>query len=153
MLGRDTNASIGHFVELPESGNMTDYSLSAGEYESYVDDKGRLLLPLLLKIFLGPRGRCFVTTFDKTVGRIYPEEDWKTVLKELTKRESANPDKESLMALALRYGVDSQVDDNNRLLIPEALTNALQIEKGFVHLRWHNDHIEIRRSAKPLEKC
>lgn len=116
-----------------------------GYHPAKVDDKGRLKLPVKFSEYLKREGStAFITTFDEAAARIYAMPVWLT---EVAKFESAQGDEydafEGVNTLAQYYGDTSDVDNQDRVLMPTNLRRSLKLEGTTVQVRWVRGHIEV----------
>ena len=97
-----------------------------GIYPARVDDKGRLKLPVNFERFLSGEP-LFVTSWDGRMARIYKLPVWQEN-ELLLFAETDDPEAaEDLSFLAYKYGADSDVDGQGRLLMPTDLRRALTV--------------------------
>lgn len=116
-----------------------------GYHPARVDEKGRLKLPVKFSEYLKREGStAFITTFDEAAARIYAMPIW---LAELAKFENLQGDEyeafEGVNTLAQFYGDTSDVDHQDRVLMPTNLRRGLKLEGTTVQVRWMRGHIEV----------
>jgi MraZ protein len=121
------------------------YDAPRGFHQARCDEKGRVKLPAALHQYLRALGekKLFVTTLDERTARLYPISSWKETEKIL---ENAGDDAEAaehVTFLANHYGVDSDMDDQGRLLLPKELRQELGLENQPVWLLWSKGKIEM----------
>jgi len=120
-----------------------------GYHPAKVDDKGRLKLPVKFSEYLKREGStAFITTFDEAAARIYAMPVW---MSEVAKFENAQGDEydafEGVNTLAQYYGDTSDVDNQDRVLMPTNLRRGLKLEGTTVQVRWVRGHIEVLSEA------
>lgn len=116
-----------------------------GFYPARVDEKGRLKLPAVMQQFLSDLGesKVFITTLDERIARIYPTSVWAANESLLA---TAGEDAEYAAAvsfLADHFGADSDVDSQGRVLMPQELRKALELENQPVWLKVFNGRISV----------
>ena len=116
-----------------------------GYHPAKVDDKGRLKLPVKFSEYLKREGStAFITTFDESAARIYAMPVW---LAEVARFENAQGDEydalDGVNTLAQYYGDTSDVDNQDRVLVPTHLRRGLKLEGTTVQVRWIRGHIEV----------
>jgi MraZ protein len=118
-------------------------------YPGRVDEKGRLKLPVDFQQFLSALGetKVFITTFDGSIGRIYPISEWKEIERMLREGGEDAEAAEDLWFLANAFGGDAEVDSQGRLLLPSELRKRLEVENQPVHLHHYRGHIRIYTQA------
>lgn len=118
-------------------------------YETRVDDKGRLKFPEELKRYLEtlPDKEFFVTTLDLKIAQIYPMQAWRAN-KKLLADEKANPEAAKRLSwVAARFGGESKMDAQGRVLVPQQLRKKLQIENAQVSVMWAGTCVEVYSAA------
>jgi len=110
-----------------------------------LDERGRMKLPVPLKEYLEkfPDKRLWVTSLDRTIGRIYPLFVWRQTEKFLDGFTEDPELAERLAFNAADLGEEVELDSQGRLVIPAALRKALGIEDQTVRLRVFRGYIEI----------
>lgn len=100
------------------------------------DDKGRLKLPPPFLKFVEALGdeRVFITTVDRKSVRVYPMTKWREAEEWLQSPERDADSAERIWRLANHYGAESEIDDQNRVLIPSLLRQELGLVKADVYL-------------------
>jgi DNA-binding transcriptional regulator/RsmH inhibitor MraZ len=110
-----------------------------------VDDKGRLDVPKELVAYLESAGitKLFITTTDKRMGRIYPDEVWKHNEKVFLEARN-KPGIKRLAFLSRVHGDSGAVDKAGRLLLPAKMREALNLTtRQTVWLELHNGVVNI----------
>ena len=110
-----------------------------------LDDRGRLTLPGGFKEYLDkfPDKKLWVTSLDRTIGRIYPLLIWRETEKFLDRLTEDPELAERLAFNAADLGEEVDLDSQGRLVIPAVLRKALRIEDQTVRLRVFRGYIEI----------
>lgn len=100
------------------------------------DDKGRLKLPPPFLRYVKALGdeAVFITTVDKKTVRVYPMTKWREAEEWLQSPERDSNHAERLWRLANHFGAESEIDDQNRVLIPSPLRQTLGLTKADVYL-------------------
>lgn len=114
-------------------------------FTSRVDEKGRLKLPEEIKRHLTEIGwsDLFVTSFDGRIARIYSVEGWQRA-EEMLERPGEHATRgQQLLFQAQRYGTDSAVDGQGRVLMSPVLRRKMNVENQPVYLAFFRDHIEV----------
>jgi MraZ protein len=113
-----------------------------GIYPARVDEKGRLKLPVNFERFLSGEP-LFVTTWDGRIARIYKLPVWQENEK-LLARDMEDPEAaEDLGFLAYKYGADSDVVGQGRLLLPTDLRRELGLESQPVFMEFANGAVNV----------
>jgi len=125
--------------------NLVEIEPPRGMSPARLDERGRMKLPVPLKEYLDKfrEKRLFVTSFDRTTGRIYPLSVWRQTEKFLDGL-TEDPDlAERLAFIAADMGEELELDAQGRIVIPQGLRKALGIEDQTVRLRVFRGYIEI----------
>ena len=125
-----------------------------GLYPARVDDKGRLKLPAVFKAFLEQRGEkeVFVTSFDGRIARIYTPSVWQETEEFLIRDGEDFEVREQMYYDAMRYGADSRLDEQGRILINTDLRREMGIENQPVRLMFYRGVIQFWSEAVDAEK-
>jgi DNA-binding transcriptional regulator/RsmH inhibitor MraZ len=111
-----------------------------------VDEKGRMKLPAAIhKYFVEDlkETRIFCTTLDGRIARLYPLSVWK-VNEELFLREQQDvDDAEDVWFLSQELGDHTEVDSQQRVLIPAELRRETKIEGQNVYLEHYKGRINV----------
>jgi len=110
-----------------------------------LDERGRMKLPVPLKEYLDKfrEKRLYVTSLDRTTGRLYPLLIWRETEKFLDGL-TEDPDlAERLTFNASDLGEEVELDSQGRIVIPAGLRKTLGIEDQTVRLRVFRGYIEI----------
>jgi MraZ protein len=110
-----------------------------------LDERGRMKLPVPFKAYLDqfPEKKLWVTSLDRTIGRIYPLLIWRETEKFLDAMTEDPELAERLAFNAADLGEELELDGQGRLIIPVALRKQLGIEDQTVRLRVFRGYIEI----------
>jgi MraZ protein len=116
-----------------------------GMYPARVDDKGRLKLPVVFQEFLGglPEKKLFVTSLDRRIGQIYPIANWRETKQFLYDQREHSKAAGRIAFNAQDLGVDSEMDNQGRVLLPPEMRRELGIENQSVRLFHYKGRIEI----------
>jgi MraZ protein len=125
-----------------------------GLYPARVDDKGRLKLPAAFKTFLDERGEkdVFVTSFDGRIARIYTPAVWAETEAFLTRDGDDFEVREQMYYDAMRFGADSRLDDQGRILINTELRREMGVENQPIKLMFYRGVIQFWSEATDAEK-
>ena len=116
-----------------------------GMYPVRLDERGRMKLPPALKGFLDkfPDEQLWITSLDRSIGRIYPLLIWRETEKFLDSLTD-DPDLAERIAFnAADLGEEVGIDSQGRIVVPAALRKALGIEDQTVRLRVFRGYIEV----------
>lgn len=110
-----------------------------------LDERGRMKLPVHFKAYLDqfPDKKLWVTSLDRTIGRIYPLLIWRETEKFLDAMTDDPELAERLAFNAADLGEEVELDGQGRLIVPVALRKQLGIEDQTVRLRVFRGYIEI----------
>jgi MraZ protein len=124
-------------------------------FTSRVDDKGRLKLPEEIKRHLAEVEwtELFITSFEGRVARIYSVQSWQRAEALLEQSGEHALRGQQLLFQAQRYGTDSAVDGQGRVLISPVLRRKMQVENQPVYLAFFRDHLEVYSEAVFEEKA
>ncbi|NGP89413.1 division/cell wall cluster transcriptional repressor MraZ [Fodinibius halophilus] len=101
-----------------------------GEYEHSVDNKGRVSFPAKLRKALNPQAKehfTIVRGLDKCL-YLYPEDEWQQVEDQLSQINSFTKKGRTLKRNFLRFAVDVNLDNQNRIPLPSQLTEWAGID-------------------------
>jgi MraZ protein len=115
-----------------------------GEYECRIDDKGRIILPALLKKqvpkealdrFVLNRGfeNCLV---------LYPMNEWKVISEEINRLNLYNRKNRNFVRYFYRGATELALDGSNRLLLPKTLMTYAGIDREVILFAFSN-RVEI----------
>jgi MraZ protein len=110
-----------------------------------VDEKGRLKLPVDLRVYLASFGskRVFVTSLDNRTVRIYPVPVWLDNLKSLKEFKKDPKAAADVVFVANANGATSDMDDQGRVLVPQDLRRKLGIENATVWLDCFKNRVNV----------
>ena len=132
---------------------MAEVDAKAGTYDgppqgyhpAKVDEKGRLKLPVKFSEYLKREGStAFITTLDEAEARIYAMPLWLSEMARFENLQGEDYDAfEGSNTLAQYYGDTSDVDNQDRVLVPTNLRRKLKLEGTTVQVRWVRGHIKV----------
>ena len=110
------------------------------EYQNNMDAKGRVILPVKFRENIG-------STFILTKGldhnlTIYPIDEWKKVEEKLSKLKQSNVGARNLKRLLQGSAVEVEVDNQDRITIPQSLRVYAGLEKELLFVG-QGEYIEI----------
>lgn len=107
-----------------------------GILSAKIDDKGRLKLPSKLEEYFSSLGArtLFVTSLDRVSVRVYTLPAWQETKAFLTGEKVDRAKGRDILFAANDVGLDSDVDSQGRVLIPQKLRAILPLE---------NQHVQI----------
>jgi MraZ protein len=111
-----------------------------------VDEKGRCKLPAAFHQYLTKIGasKVFVTSFDESIGRIYPTAVWNGVVARLSARGGEDvQERKEILFLANDIGDDAEVDPQGRFLVPAKMRKAMGFESETVYLEYHDGYFKM----------
>jgi MraZ protein len=114
-----------------------------GEFTHRVDDKGRVVLPVSMREVLGDKF-VIAKSVDSTLKilYLYTRKDWENIIESAAKIASKDRNKALYVRLLSASGKDSELDSQNRVLIPIELRNYANLGKEAV-LLGYNNRVEI----------
>jgi DNA-binding transcriptional regulator/RsmH inhibitor MraZ len=117
-----------------------------GTYSSRCDDKGRVRIPKELEVYMRalPDPEFFLTTWEGSIGKIYPRTVWEHNLEVLAR---TSDESEDLARFVDHFGSIATLDAQARLLVSPELRRELGIENQQVFLRCAGASIEIYSEA------
>lgn len=120
-----------------------------GIYQTRVDEKGRLKLPVDLQKFVSGSGeqKVFITSLDEITARIYPIAVWRENERILSESTDDPGGAEDIAFLANDLGADSELDSQGRVLLPAELRRQLGLEAQPVWLECYQGGINIFNQA------
>jgi MraZ protein len=139
------------WTKVEDQPQKTPVDSPRGFFSAHVDDKGRLKLPVELQQYLTAVGdeKCFVTSVDDRIARIYPISVWKGNEKVLEALAAEDPDAaEALAFVANDYGAEAKVDPQGRVTLPTDLRRSLALESQEVRLDCTEGAINIYSKAE-----
>jgi MraZ protein len=125
-----------------------------GIFPARVDDKGRLKLPAAFKGYLEQLNEkdVFVTSFDGRIARIYTPAAWQETESFLTRDGEDFDTRENMYFEAMRYGADSRLDEQGRILINTDLRREMAIENQPVKVMFFRGVIHVWGEVIDQEK-
>ncbi|HAP02135.1 MAG TPA: division/cell wall cluster transcriptional repressor MraZ [Bacteroidetes bacterium] len=115
-----------------------------GEYEIYIDAKGRVMIPAALKRQL-PAAAHDKLVINRGVEKclsLYPFNEWQLISHEMNKLNLYVKDNRDFARYFFRGATELQLDASNRILIPKPLLEYAGIEKEIVLFAYSN-RIEV----------
>src|ERR1041385_2021455 len=115
-----------------------------GSYTYAVDDKGRVNLPAKLRKYVSPEANeTFIITrgFEKCLF-VYPIDEWNKLEQNLRNLSSYDPEHRRFIRTFLELALESQLDGQSRLSIPQELREYASIH-GEVRILGMLDKIEL----------
>ncbi len=106
-----------------------------GEFTHRVDDKGRVILPVSMREILGEKF-VIAKSSDTTLNilYLYTRSDWENIIEAGAKIAAKDRSKAPFVRQLSASGKDTELDNQNRVLIPIELRNFAKIEKEVVLL-------------------
>jgi transcriptional regulator MraZ len=138
----------------PNPPTLVEIEPPRGMAPARLDERGRMKLPVPMKEYLDKfrDKRLYVTSLDRTTGRLYPFSIWRETEKFLDDLTDDPDLAERLAFNAADLGEDVELDSQGRIVIPVALRKALGIEDQTVRLRVFRGYIEILSERKYQER-
>lgn len=116
-----------------------------GEYQHNIDQKGRLAVPVKLRIFLG-KGAVVTKEVDDCLS-LYPKDEWKKYADKIAGLPTSKADARAFARFKLGSAMDLEIDKQGRMLIPEYLRKSAGLNKKVVIIGLYN-RLEIWDQAK-----
>lgn len=111
-------------------GSFEKTSMFIGEYTHSIDAKKRLSLPSKVRSELG--GRIVVTRGLDQCLFVYPVKTWETLAEKLGSMPIGEAGTRSFVRLMLAGAVDTEVDSQGRILIPDYLREYAGLSKDVI---------------------
>ena len=101
-----------------------------GQYEHSVDNKGRVSFPAKLRKALNPQAQERFTILRglEPCLYLYPEDEWQKVEDQLSQINSFTKEGRTVKRNFLRFAVDIDLDNQNRIPLPSQLTDWADID-------------------------
>lgn len=101
-----------------------------GSISAKTDEKGRLKLPSDFKQVFDTASvaKFYITSEDGKKAQIWPLPEWEKREKKLLRSSSVNPAVAKYLNLTSYYGQQVEMDNQARLLLPQILRNAAQLD-------------------------
>ena len=114
-----------------------------GEFTHRVDDKGRVVLPVSMREVLGDKF-VIAKSVDSTLKilYLYTRKDWENIIESAARIAAKDKNKAVYVRLLSASGKDTELDSQNRVLIPIELRNYANLGKEAV-LLGYNNRVEI----------
>jgi MraZ protein len=123
-----------------------------GEYECKLDEKGRIILPALLKKQVSPdaQDRFMINRGFESYLALYPLNEWDIIKRNISRLNLYIKKNRDFVRYFFRGATEISLDGSNRILLPKSLLEYAKIEKE-VTLLGFIDHIEIWSKATYTE--
>jgi MraZ protein len=120
-----------------------------GEYECRIDDKGRIILPALLKKQVPAEAldRYVVNRGFENCLVLYPMNEWKVISEEINRLNLYNRKNRNFVRYFYRGATELSLDGSNRLLMPKTLLSYAGIEREVILFAFSN-RVEIWAKEK-----
>jgi MraZ protein len=120
-----------------------------GTYPARLDDKGRLKLPSVFKEYLDKfTDKVLIcTSLDGQIGQIYPIANWLQYQDFLDSHSEDPQAVEDVMFTAQKYGAESEMDAQGRVLLNADLRRKLALEGKELKLQAYRGGIQIMNEA------
>lgn len=101
-----------------------------GNIPAKIDEKGRLKLPSGFKALMDAASVTvfFVTSTDGKSAEIWPLPEWEKVEARLAKYSSYDPAVRDFMNVVNYYGLQVEMDNQGRILLPQILRNKAKLD-------------------------
>ena len=116
-----------------------------GSHRHNLDAKGRLAIPARFRQELA-NGLVMTRGFDRCIA-LYPFAAWETLTTRVGELSVADPDVRKFRRLVFSEAVDADLDNQGRILIPQALRTFAAIEREVVVIGMHGS-IELWSSDR-----
>ncbi len=101
-----------------------------GEYKHSVDEKGRLAVPVKFRADLGPLS-IITRGLDKCLF-LFTQDEWEKLAKKLVALPLVKANSRAFVRLMLSGAMDSEIDSQGRILIPDYLREYAGLKKQAV---------------------
>jgi MraZ protein len=120
-----------------------------GQYEHSVDGKGRVSFPAKLRKILNPEAQEHFTILRglEPCLYIYPQDEWQKVEDQLSQINSFSKEGRTVKRNFLRFAEDLTLDKQNRIPLPQSLTEWAGIDGKAVFIG-SGERIELWAPAK-----
>lgn len=114
-----------------------------GEFTHRIDDKGRIILPVSMREVLGDKF-VIAKSVDSTLKilYLYTRKDWENIIESAARIASKDRNKTLYVRMLSASGKDTELDSQNRVLIPIELRNYANLGKE-AKLLGYNNRVEI----------
>ena len=113
-----------------------------GSFATRVDDKGRLKMPADFKRELEEEQEFYITSQDGKRAQLYPMAEWKKKEEILAKIPSTKPAKIRFLAVTSKFGAQTTMDSQGRLLLPVRLRESAKVT-GDVVVVGTQEYLEV----------
>ena len=117
-----------------------------GEFTHRIDDKGRIILPVSMREVLGDKF-VIAKSVDSTLKilYLYTRKDWENIIESAARIAAKDRNKALYVRMLSASGKDTELDSQNRVLIPIELRNYANLGKE-AKLLGYNNRVEIWNS-------
>ena len=117
-----------------------------GEFTHRIDDKGRIILPVSMREVLGDKF-VIAKSVDSTLKilYLYTRKDWENIIESAARIAAKDRNKALYVRMLSASGKDTELDSQNRVLIPMELRNYANLGKE-AKLLGYNNRVEIWNS-------
>jgi MraZ protein len=124
----------------------------SGNPKAKLDERGRLKMPAEFKAFIEKKyGKDFnafyITSQDGETGEIFPLPEWQRQMGKILKMPKSSRARIKLLASYNLYGDRADMDPQGRLLFPEELRNAAQLN-GDVKVSGEGNYLRVTSLEK-----
>ncbi|HPB16270.1 MAG: hypothetical protein WC554_00675 [Clostridia bacterium] len=114
-----------------------------GEFTHRIDDKGRIILPVSMREVLGDKF-VIAKSVDSTLKilYLYTRKDWENIIESAARIAAKDRNKALYVRMLSASGKDTELDSQNRVLIPIELRNYANLGKE-AKLLGYNNRVEI----------
>ena len=114
-----------------------------GSFPAKIDEKSRLRLPAKFRQLIEEKENSFFVTSDNgECAQIYPWAVWEKIVEKLQEHPKMSPVKVKYQTVTNFYGLQTEMDPQGRILIPQRLRDKAQIS-GDVVVIGENDHMVV----------
>jgi MraZ protein len=111
-----------------------------GKYQNSMDDKSRMIIPAKFRDILGDK--CVLTRGIDRCLYIYPMSEWEVLMEKLSALPMSDPDARAFVRHFYANAVDTDIDRQGRLTLPQDLRDWAGMTKELITLGLLN-RIEI----------
>ncbi len=130
----------------------------SGEFQCKIDDKGRMMLPVVLRKQLSPAAqeKFMATRGFESCLTLYPMDDWQIITSVLNKLNRLDQKNREFIRYFYRGATEMDLDATGRLLFPKPLLQYASIDKELTLAAysnvievWNPQKFEAQTSAPP----
>jgi MraZ protein len=120
-----------------------------GNHPAKVDEKGRLKMPSAFKQLVDASNvtQFYVTSTNGESAEIWPLPEWEKVEQQLAESSTMDDAVRKYLNVTSYYGQQVEIDNQARLLLPQILRNAAQLD-GEVTVFGMRTYIEVHNRVK-----